>query len=447
MTSPWAEARVEAELDWGNIDTELRTRLERSVAVATRQCQRHFTELQRHATRQAAQISRDYDKAYRDIASGAARTAAQVRSSIESASTDVEIGIDDAGAMAQVKTLRSRLAAEAAKPIDTTIDVELEGEQSASARLAALARDRTANIKVDVDRRASAMIGRIGSSIGKLGGSVMSVTGTIGKFTAIAGVAVVALGALVPVVGALGSALYAVGGAAAGAGVAGLFGLIAVAGTLKTAFSGVGEAAKNMFDPEKAAEFEEALSKLSPAAQETLRSVQSLGKSFKDIVTMDVQESFFSGLGPHIEQLQRYLPGIRASMLQVADGFNEGAKSALSFMNSADGMKTIGTLLTESGNMAGNFGSALGNLVPGLLSIGASATRVFGPMTNGIAGASRRLSEFLNTAHQTGRMDQWFRTMVDSAKQFGQVLGELGGAIGGVFRAAATAGGGNPMAG
>lgn len=333
------------------------------------------------------------------------------------------------------------------------IDAKVNGLAEVERLAAALrALPRRTNVDVNANTSAISKITKALSGKGLLGGLLgiaggfASAGATVLKFAAIAGGATVVIAGMLPALSALGAALGAglFGAAVAGAGAfaAGLTAIAGVVATVKTATLGVGEAIKNAFDPANAEKFAEAMAKLSPQARAFVLAFQTLGKQFKDIVQQPVQDAFFAGLAPQIEGLQTKLVPLRNMMLNVADGFNEGAKSALGFINSATGTRVVGDLLREAGNMGANLGTALGNLVPGIAAIGAGASQVFGPMTNGIGGAARELSNMLVAAQQSGRMGEFFRDAIDMAKQLWFVIQQVGGIISAVFSAAAAAGDG-----
>ncbi|AXQ62819.1 tail length tape measure protein [Gordonia phage Angelicage] len=333
------------------------------------------------------------------------------------------------------------------------LDVKVNGlaeVERLAAALRALPRSQTVNVNANTSaisklRKALSGDGLLGAIAGVAGGFVSAGT-TMLKWMSIAGGATVVIAGMLPALSALGAALGAglFGAAVAGAGAfaAGLTAIAGVVATVKTATLGVGEAIKNAFDPANAEKFAEAMAKLSPEAKSFVLAFQQLGKQFKEIVQQPVQDAFFAGLAPQIAGLQTKLVPLRDMMLDIADGFNEGAKSALGFINSATGTRVVGDLLREAGNMGANLGTALGNLVPGLAAIGAGASQVFGPMTNGIGGAARELSNMLVAAQQSGAMQTFFREAIATAKQLWFVLQQVGGIISAVFSAAAEAGNG-----
>ncbi|AXQ60645.1 tape measure protein [Gordonia phage Ali17] len=495
----WAESSVDVTLNWDNVEGELRDRLERASAQAAREVRKNFAKLE-VATRQSFdRMATGFTKAMGKIDTAAARHSSSVQKSWAVALTRMMAATDAATSRIKQsldeipKNLAIRIAVthtgmeptdirrlttaltrlQQVGNVDALVSVQMVGASTAdvTAMASALRRlnrvgdnvnlvinvtvngmaeverlnlllrslPRRTSTRVDVDANSAV---RAAKSIGGLGGSVLGVMGTFTKWTSIAGAATIALGGMMPVVAALGAALASAAVAGAGAFAAGMGAMLVAVAALKTAFSGVGDALKSAFDPADAEKFNEALAKLSPQAQKSVLAMQSLGKEFKSVVGLKVQDAMFSGLAPQIEQLQKLLGPVRDAMLTVVDGFNEGAKSALGFVNSVRGATVVKTFLAESSNIAGNFGSALGNIVPGILAIGAGSAQVFGPMTDGIAGAARSLSEFLVRAQETGQMQAFFQRAVDVARQLGAVLGELGGIIGGVFRAASAAGDG-----
>ncbi|QCG77840.1 tape measure protein [Gordonia phage SmokingBunny] len=191
----------------------------------------------------------------------------------------------------------------------------------------------------------------------------------------------------------------------------------------------------------------QAMAKLSPKAREFVLAVQAVKPAWADM-KREVQDSLFANLAAQMQPLtDNYVPLLGSALVGVTRGFNEGALAALGFLNSTRGLGVMSTLLGTSSNMAGNFGRAIGELIPGLAAVGAGAGQVFSPMTDGLAGATRGFSEMLIQAQESGRMADYFRDAVAVAKQFGQVLSELGSIIGGVFNAAGTAAGGNFLGG
>lgn len=477
MTAPWATAHVDAVLDWSHIDDELVRRLERSTRTATRAAQSNFDKLERGSQRSFERMESGFSRQMDRMRAKSARPI-EVKVEVDRKATS------DLNALER-QLVRARQAAELQNARVAASETRLQRvrasgdtEKIARAELALTSARNAAGAATDrlavLDERRTDRLRRYRAELDKLAASEAALTRsrlakeqekleggfrrlasgaagailTVGKFAGIAGAATLAVGSLVPVVGALGAGIAAVGVAAGGAGVAGLLALGGVAATMKVAFSGMGDALKNAFDPENADKYQQALAKLDPSARSVVESVKKIGDQFRSMgIKTAVSEAMFAGLGPQLERLTRFLPAVRDMMVGIAGGFHDGAKNALSFVNSARGMGIVKGILGDASAMGRQFGAALGNIVPGLLAIGRGATQAFRPLTDGLSGASKRLSDFLIQAQQTGRIERFFQRGIDTAKQFGQVLSTAGSILGGVFHAASVAGGGNPLGG
>ncbi|QDH93518.1 tape measure protein [Gordonia phage Verity] len=498
----WAEVGVDAELNLDNLDGELRQRLEREAELAAAAVRKHMAKLEvalrksfdrmaQAFERQMDRVPKAAEQAGRKTVTSWAKSMGRMVRATEAAATRIKQSLDDipntipvniairqsgidlaeirrtttalrrlqdvgnvnsavnivtGGATVQDLRQLSRALTRIGKLGNTTIVINIViHNMSALERLVFLLNRLPGRRNVNVNMDANPILRGIGA-IGRLGGAMLSMTGTALKWTGIIGAATVAVAGMLPALAALGaalgSALFSTAIAGAGAFAAGISAVLVGVLTLKTAFAGVGEALKNAFDPANAEKFNEALAKLAPEARQSVLAIQSLGMEFKRVVQQPVQNAAFAGLAPQFARLRTLLVPVRDAMLGVVDGFNEGAKSALGFINSTRGMGTVGPLLSEASNMAGNFLSAIGNLVPGILAVGAGASQVFGPMTNGIAGAARELSNMLVAAQQSGRMADFFRDAIGVAQQLWFVIQQVGGIISAVFSAAAAAGDG-----
>ncbi|MFE1425739.1 peptidoglycan DD-metalloendopeptidase family protein [Streptomyces fungicidicus] len=141
------------------------------------------------------------------------------------------------------------------------INVNLQGDREAQLRLARLAEDRTANIRVDVDRGAARTIGRITSAAGSALGAVANLGSRLAM-----------LGSAVPLIGGVVSILGAIAPAAAVA-VPAVVALGSAIGAIKLGTAGLGAAFKEAFDP--------AASGASGAASAT-RQVEQAQRSLAD---------------------------------------------------------------------------------------------------------------------------------------------------------------------
>ena len=517
MTQPYANARVEVTLDFGQIEAELQARLNTAVGEAVKVAIKHFEKLSKQvdktaremrtkfstalsvmeaksrqaaqnvgdhweragdrisraidrattrsaiamsrlslmAQKQASKMADSYEDAFDRILSRATTVLAAIRAEMQSlpnSTLNVRIEFDDAQALGRLQQLMARLQGYLnSNHLTAFVDLEAGDFEQ---RVAFLTRNRNIQVDMDVDRNNS--VGRLASSmrvfsgmgsilggIGSMLGSAASAAGTFAKGLVVAGAAVVALGAAAPAVAALAAAIGATAVAAGGALVAGLSAAAVGVAALKVGLSGFSETVKLAFDPEKVEEFNKAMAKLSPEARDAVYGIVELKDGFEGLdIKSAVQDSLFDGLGDRIRGLGQFLPLLKDSLLTVVDGFNEGAKSALDFVNSAEGLSTVTDIFAGGSNMAANFGAAITGIVPGLLSIAGAATNVFSPLTDGIGGFARQFSEQMAMMKANGSLEDIFTKALEVAKQFGAFLGDIGGIISGVFGAAQASGSG-----
>ncbi|NMO00834.1 hypothetical protein HH308_06355 [Gordonia sp. TBRC 11910] len=69
MTQPYADASVEVSLDFGDLETELRQRIERATQLAARVAQKHLEKIATVARRVTGQIAADFEAASKSIQS------------------------------------------------------------------------------------------------------------------------------------------------------------------------------------------------------------------------------------------------------------------------------------------------------------------------------------------------------------------------------------------
>jgi len=171
----------------------------------------------------------------------------------------------------------------------------------------------------------------------------------------------------------------------------------------------------------------EAMAKLSTNAQAFVNATMGVKPAW-DAMQKSVQDNLFDGLDTRVQTLaDTWLPKLGTALSTVTAGFNRGAKNAVDWVNSAQGVQIVGTWLTTSSDMAAKFGTALGNLVPGIAAIAAGAGQAFGPMVGDIGAAAKGLSDMLVQAQQSGKIKQFFESAAASVKTTFQNIAAIAG--------------------
>lgn len=285
---------------------------------------------------------------------------------------------------------------------------------------------------------------RLTRSLGSIAGAVTRTLGILGKLAAGA----LAFGAIgISAAAATQSILAFSAALAPAAGIvaalpAVILGFVAANLALKLALSGVGDAFKAGLTG-NAKEFEKALKGLSPAAQAAAREVRALKPQFEALKTT-VQDSFFKQFEGQITATAKALGGpLKTGLSGISAEFGRAANNVLGYVSGAQGAANVTSILTGTRLAVAGLADGSNKLTAGFLQVAAAVSEAFGPELNsGIAGITERFGTFLQNAAASGDAVRWVDRALDTFAQLGDILGNLGGIISGVFDAAeATTGG------
>ena len=294
--------------------------------------------------------------------------------------------------------------------------------------------DIDVRVRPNVDSRALQKgLKGIGSALGKLGGIA-------GATLAIGGLGIAAASTAASIGGLL-AALAPIGGILAAAPAV-ILGAVAAFGTLKIALSGVGDAfgAALGDDAEK---FEKSLEGLSPAAQSVAREVRALKPAF-DNLKSTVQDRFFVKIQGDITRTAKALQGpLKSGIGQIADSWGGAALGVLGYVQGAKGVSNIRSILTASNQAVQGLSDGTNKLTAGFLQAGAAISVAFGKeLEGGISDTLQDFGTFLQESAGDGRLVAWVNGALDALAQLGDLLGNIGGIISGLFSAADQGGAG-----
>lgn len=335
---------------------------------------------------------------------------------------DVKLGLDEGDFAGEVR--RAVSAAQAvAGDLDIEVDVDSSGTASEARRAkeAAEAAAGKIEIPVDLDR----------SAVAALSGSLMRVVGA-------AGAATVAMGGLAPAIAATATAAAAAAGqiAAVGAAMApaAILSAAGAVGVLKASFSGFGDAlqADNLDD------FNAAIEQLPASAQEGARALYGLKQSFTD-VGQEVQGAFWANIS-NIGDLANLVEPVRRAMSGLAVDMGNAAAGLVGFVSQGAGLSAVKTLLHGSSSAAGSLSYAFADVLKGIVSVGAAAAPVFADLSAKAAEVASAWGERMTAAFVDGSLQEYFSGAVETARQFGAFMGQLGGIVSGVWSAMNAAG-------
>ncbi|WP_435107356.1 phage tail protein [Nocardiopsis synnemataformans] len=255
--------------------------------------------------------------------------------------------------------------------------------------------------------------------------------GDIGKMTAIA-TAVSALTSLAAAAGPASGALLAVPAAAllAGAGVA----------TLAAGLSGVGDAMAATGGT--AAELEESLAGLAPAAQDFVRSFAGVRQQFAPI-QQAVQQKLFGGLGEELSALATgAMPTLRTGMTAVASALNSLGSEAMRTMATPLFQGQLAAIFDGTAKATESFSGVVGPLLTVLAQLGVAGLPLITRFNEWAAGALSSAAAFMTSEQGAARLSQIVTTAGDTLAQLGSIAANVGSFLGGIFGGASASGAG-----
>lgn len=291
-------------------------------------------------------------------------------------------------------------------------------------RFATLGEQIAAGLRTGSDegRRFSFSLGRIISVAGGLGGVAASFV-RIGLL----------IGAAVPLAAGLAAAIANIAPAAALAAT-GIIAMQLATQTLKIGMIGVKEAITAALDPSKAEEFDEALKKLAPNARAFALEVKKLSPEFKKL-QQDVQNRMFKDFDRLVQDLAKYtLPHVRKGLKETAAALNAMGLSAGNAGVRMGKNGTLGEAITGATAGLKNLSRIPGQVVTGLIQIGAAAAPAFDRVTKAAGKAFDRLAEGIQSAFDSGALTEAIDAAIDNIKQLGRIGGNILSGLGNIIK-------------
>ena len=290
----------------------------------------------------------------------------------------------------------------------------------------------TVDVNADVDRGLSRSLSGIGKALGSLGGLAKTAVG-------IGALGIAAAGAASSIGGFI-AALAPAGGIVA-ALPAVLLGGAAAMTAFKLATNGVGDALKAAAsgDAEKLAD---ALKKLSPSAREAVSAFAALQPRLKAL-QQSVQEAFFTRFSGDVEGALTNLLPLRSALGGISAQFGRAASEALKFAATKDALTPLRGILAGTHAALSGLAPATAPVLKGFLDVAAAVSTAFGQqLGTSIRDTGQRLGEYLSVLAASGRAVELVRAAAGVFRQLGEIAGNVGGIISGVFQVANDVGGG-----
>jgi hypothetical protein len=239
---------------------------------------------------------------------------------------------------------------------------------------------------------------------------------TLKTFASLGGIgsAIPAISGLATSLATASGALLVLPGAALGAGIA--------LGTLKFATKGFGDAV-SAADPK---EFAEATKNMGKEAVNTAKAVRLLKDPLEDL-RKTASNQFFTGLATDAKQLGgTYLPILGRQIPLIAGDLGKMADASAKALLTPESVRAVNTVLGQTRQVTQDLAPALGNVVAGVLQIGAAGAREFNLFGLSVSSATLRFREWATAANESGRIAELISRGREEFAKWGQLLGNVG---------------------
>lgn len=200
---------------------------------------------------------------------------------------------------------------------------------------------------------------------------------------------------------------------------------IAILSTMKLAVKGVGDAIGAGFagDAEK---FNEALKKLSPAAQKFVKDVVKFAPQLKKL-QQGIQETFFRQLtGIVIPTLTRTIPVLAKATEPLVTNMGKLARIFLEFIGSAKGASLITTLFQAANRLVIALRNSLQPLMHGFTSMIEATGVHWERLMEAFEGGLTKFGGWLTRISEDGTLQGWLDLAFETAKQLLDVFRSIG---------------------
>lgn len=243
------------------------------------------------------------------------------------------------------------------------------------------------------------------------------------------------IGLGIEIVSYLAPALAALGGAIPGAVVT----AASAMAVLKMATNGVGAALKDAFDPAKAAQFNQAMQKLTPAARGFVMEIKNLHPAMVQL-QRDVQQTFFVQMQGALTRMTRtLLPVLHTGLVQLSSDLGRMGRSLMSGLAGSGG--DLASIFLAAHAALAPFIPLVGQLAQAFITIGAVAGPMVASLSGGLAGVLQKFVVFINAAANSGALAKFFDDALVILRNFGSLLGNVFGVINEILGALQQTGG------
>jgi hypothetical protein len=173
------------------------------------------------------------------------------------------------------------------------------------------------------------------------------------------------------------------------------------------------------------AEFDVALAKLAPSAQDFVRALISVAPAWQAL-QLDVQQTLFAGLGDQMKQLAgSVIPVLRDGLVGMAGALNAMVVQFVQWVTSAQTIKDFGTMFNNFTLAGHNLAGAIKPILDIIRDISVVGSEFLPSLASGFANAAASAAAFIAHARETGQLHTWIQSGITAMHTLFQIVGDL----------------------
>lgn len=302
---------------------------------------------------------------------------------------------------------------------ERTVKTKFDGDSKGVQRAAREAERELERLRKVAEREQAAFVkqttagaDKVVAGLSKMVAGVLAVGSAASSAQGLAGAAVA--------IGAMSGALLAVPGVA-------LSGAAAI-GVLKLATSGFADAVA----ADDVEAWTEATKNMAPAAVKTAQAVRDQNTRFTEL-KKTVQGRFFEGFDSDVRALaDRYFPMLIDQGGEIAGGWNKMGRAAAQALLAPGAVSDVNDILGSTKDTMKELEPAAGNVLTALLDLGGVGAKRATSLGKAVTDVTQRFEDWVAEGVKTGKINDLIDEGIDTAKDFGRVLqnvGQIGGKL------------------
>lgn len=170
----------------------------------------------------------------------------------------------------------------------------------------------------------------------------------------------------------------------------------------------------------------EAMAALSPAGQQLITTLQGMMPQFQAF-KFAIQDALLGGIGPQIQQLATtYLPLLQGVMSSMATTMNQAFGSLVQFLQQPETLASMQTIFDNIGSSFATWAQSLTPLTEAFVKLTEVGSTFLPQLAQGAVEAAQAFAQFINEAANSGELQQWIQTGIQTMGQLGDIMKTLG---------------------